>query len=113
MATRRALPRVNRIAVNASGESCAKASFWTVKLVPQMRHTSSIAASWRRWRSEGRLTRALLPETAVDLASSSCDSRAMLAAVLLDLDGTLVATPQAIVDVTQRTLAELNLPPAD
>jgi phosphoglycolate phosphatase len=37
----------------------------------------------------------------------------MLAAVLLDLDGTLVATPQAIVDVTQRTLAELNLPPAD
>lgn len=37
----------------------------------------------------------------------------MLSAVLLDLDGTLVDTPQAIVEVTQRTLRELNLPPAD
>lgn len=37
----------------------------------------------------------------------------MLTAVLLDLDGTLVATPQAIVDVTQQVLHELGLPPAD
>ena len=37
----------------------------------------------------------------------------MLEAALLDLDGTLVATPQAIVDVTQRTLHELGLPAAD
>ena len=37
----------------------------------------------------------------------------MLTAVLLDLDGTLVATPQAIVDVTQQALRELGLPPAD
>lgn len=37
----------------------------------------------------------------------------MLQALLLDLDGTLIDTPQAIVDVTQATLAELNLPPAD
>src|SRR3954464_5345643 len=39
--------------------------------------------------------------------------RAVLRALLLDLDGTLIDTPQAIVDVTQATLAELNLPPAD
>jgi phosphoglycolate phosphatase len=37
----------------------------------------------------------------------------MLTAVLLDLDGTLVDTPQAIVEVTQSTLAALGLPPAD
>ena len=34
-------------------------------------------------------------------------------ALLLDLDGTLVDTPQAIVDVAQATLAALGLPPAD
>lgn len=37
----------------------------------------------------------------------------MLRALLLDLDGTLVDTPQAIVDVTQATLAALGRPPAD
>jgi HAD superfamily hydrolase (TIGR01549 family) len=37
----------------------------------------------------------------------------VLKALLLDLDGTLVDTPQAIVDVTQSTLAALGLPPAD
>ena len=37
----------------------------------------------------------------------------MLKALLLDLDGTLVDTPQAIVDVAQGTLAALGLPPAD
>jgi len=37
----------------------------------------------------------------------------VLKALLLDLDGTLVDTPQAIVDVTQDTLAALGLPPAD
>jgi phosphoglycolate phosphatase len=37
----------------------------------------------------------------------------VLKALLLDLDGTLVDTPQAIVDVTQGTLAALGLPPAD
>ncbi|MGZ6126162.1 MAG: HAD family hydrolase [Myxococcales bacterium] len=37
----------------------------------------------------------------------------MLRALLLDLDGTLVDTPQAIVEVTQSTLAALGLPPAD
>jgi phosphoglycolate phosphatase len=37
----------------------------------------------------------------------------VLRALLLDLDGTLIDTPQAIVEVTQATLAELNLPPAD
>ena len=37
----------------------------------------------------------------------------MLRALLLDLDGTLVDTPQAIVDVAQGTLAALGLPPAD
>ncbi len=37
----------------------------------------------------------------------------MLKALLLDLDGTLVDTPQAIVDVTQATLAALGLPAAD
>ncbi len=37
----------------------------------------------------------------------------MLKALLLDLDGTLVDTPQAIVDVTQSTLAALGRPPAD
>ncbi|HTO98208.1 MAG TPA: HAD family hydrolase, partial [Myxococcales bacterium] len=37
----------------------------------------------------------------------------MLRAVLLDLDGTLVDTPQAIVEVSQSTLAALGLPPAD
>ena len=37
----------------------------------------------------------------------------MLQALLLDLDGTLVDAPQAIVEVTQATLAEMNLPPAD
>lgn len=37
----------------------------------------------------------------------------MLRAVLLDLDGTLVDTPQAIVEVTQGTLAALGLPPAE
>ena len=36
-----------------------------------------------------------------------------LQALLLDLDGTLVDTPQAIVEVTQATLAEMRLPPAD
>jgi phosphoglycolate phosphatase len=40
-------------------------------------------------------------------------ARAVLRALLLDLDGTLIDTPQAIVEVTQATLAELNLPPAD
>ncbi|MGZ6143264.1 MAG: HAD family hydrolase [Myxococcales bacterium] len=34
-------------------------------------------------------------------------------ALLLDLDGTLVDTPQAIVDVAQATLAALGVPPAD
>jgi phosphoglycolate phosphatase len=37
----------------------------------------------------------------------------MLKAVLLDLDGTLIDTPQAIVDVTQATLQQLHLPHAD
>jgi phosphoglycolate phosphatase len=37
----------------------------------------------------------------------------VLRAVLLDLDGTLVDTPQAIVEVTQGTLAALGLPAAD
>ena len=37
----------------------------------------------------------------------------MLSAVLLDLDGTLVDTPQAIVEVTQSTLAALGLREAD
>ena len=37
----------------------------------------------------------------------------MLKALLLDLDGTLVDTPQAIVDVAQGTLAALGLPAAD
>jgi phosphoglycolate phosphatase len=37
----------------------------------------------------------------------------VLKALLLDLDGTLVDTPQAIVDVAQGTLAALGLPPAD
>ena len=37
----------------------------------------------------------------------------MLRALLLDLDGTLVDTPQAIVEVTQSTLAALGLPAAD
>jgi phosphoglycolate phosphatase len=36
-----------------------------------------------------------------------------LRALLFDLDGTLVDTPQAIVEVTQATLAEMGLPPAD
>jgi phosphoglycolate phosphatase len=36
-----------------------------------------------------------------------------LRALLFDLDGTLVDTPQAIVEVTQATLAEMDLPPAD
>lgn len=40
-------------------------------------------------------------------------SRIAARALLLDLDGTLVDTPQAIVDVTQATLAALGLPPAD
>lgn len=34
-------------------------------------------------------------------------------ALLFDLDGTLVDTPQAIVEVTQATLAALGRPPAD
>jgi phosphoglycolate phosphatase len=34
-------------------------------------------------------------------------------ALLLDLDGTLVDTPQAIVDITQATLAALGRPPAE
>ena len=37
----------------------------------------------------------------------------MLQALLLDLDGTLVDTPQAIVDITQATLAALGRPPAE
>ncbi len=37
----------------------------------------------------------------------------MLKALLLDLDGTLIDTPQAIVEVTQATLQQLRLPPAD
>jgi len=37
----------------------------------------------------------------------------VLRALLLDLDGTLVDTPQAIVDVAQGTLAALGLPPAE
>jgi phosphoglycolate phosphatase len=37
----------------------------------------------------------------------------VLKALLLDLDGTLVDTPQAIVDVAQSTLAALGQPPAD
>ena len=37
----------------------------------------------------------------------------MLRALLLDLDGTLVDTPQAIVEVAQSTLAALGLPAAD
>jgi phosphoglycolate phosphatase len=43
----------------------------------------------------------------------ACESAAVLQAVLLDLDGTLVDTPQAIVEVTQSTLAALGLPEAD
>lgn len=39
--------------------------------------------------------------------------RGRISALLLDLDGTLVDTPQAIVDVAQGTLAAMNLPPAD
>jgi len=37
----------------------------------------------------------------------------VLKALLLDLDGTLIDTPQAIVDVAQGTLAALGLPPAE
>jgi phosphoglycolate phosphatase len=37
----------------------------------------------------------------------------VLEALLFDLDGTLVDTPQAIVDVAQGTLAALGLPPAE
>jgi len=37
----------------------------------------------------------------------------VLKALLFDLDGTLVDTPQAIVDVAQGTLAALGLPPAE
>jgi phosphoglycolate phosphatase len=37
----------------------------------------------------------------------------MLKGVLFDLDGTLVDTPQAIVEVAQSTLAALGQPPAD
>ena len=37
----------------------------------------------------------------------------MLKALLLDLDGTLIDTPAAIVEITQATLAEMRLPPAD
>lgn len=37
----------------------------------------------------------------------------MLKALLLDLDGTLIDTPQAIVEVTQATLRQMRLPPAD
>ena len=37
----------------------------------------------------------------------------MLRALLLDLDGTLVDTPQAIVEVAQSTLAALGLPAVD
>jgi phosphoglycolate phosphatase len=37
----------------------------------------------------------------------------VLRALLLDLDGTLIDTPQAIVDVAQATLAALGLPPAE
>ncbi|MCA1826904.1 MAG: HAD family hydrolase [Myxococcales bacterium] len=40
-------------------------------------------------------------------------SRVAAKALLLDLDGTLVDTPQAIVDVTQATLAALGMKPAD
>lgn len=40
-------------------------------------------------------------------------NRAVLKALLLDLDGTLVDTPQAIVEVTQSTLAALGRPPVD
>lgn len=43
----------------------------------------------------------------------ACESGAVLKALLLDLDGTLVATPQAIVDITQATLAVLGRPPVD
>jgi HAD superfamily hydrolase (TIGR01509 family) len=43
----------------------------------------------------------------------ACESAPVLRALLLDLDGTLVDTPQAIVDVAQSTLAALGLPPAD
>jgi phosphoglycolate phosphatase len=40
-------------------------------------------------------------------------AHAPLKALLFDLDGTLVDTPQAIVDVTQETLAALGRAPAD
>lgn len=36
-----------------------------------------------------------------------------LDALLLDLDGTLIDTPAAIVEITHATFAELNLPPPD
>jgi phosphoglycolate phosphatase len=41
------------------------------------------------------------------------ESARVLKALLLDLDGTLVDTPRAIVDVAQGTLAALGLPQAD
>jgi len=43
----------------------------------------------------------------------ACESAPVLKALLFDLDGTLVDTPQAIVDVAQGTLAALGLPPAE
>ena len=49
----------------------------------------------------------------VDRARLACETAPVLHALLLDLDGTLVDTPQAIVDVAQGTLAALGLPPAD
>jgi phosphoglycolate phosphatase len=49
----------------------------------------------------------------VDRRAFACESAAVLKALLFDLDGTLVDTPQAIVDVAQGTLAALGLPPAD
>jgi phosphoglycolate phosphatase len=49
----------------------------------------------------------------IDHGAATCEPRPVLRALLLDLDGTLVDTPQAIVDVAQGTLAALGLPPAD
>jgi HAD superfamily hydrolase (TIGR01509 family) len=57
--------------------------------------------------------RCVLVGNCVDRARLACETAPVLRALLLDLDGTLVDTPQAIVDVAQGTLAALGFPPAD